>query len=113
MVTNNFKKIVFLKNMPSNIVDEAIVVLKPNKLSYKTETSVKDFECKNKFTKNEKEDDFIVKEAEQVVLEYIKELENTKNKQRNFDLEKKYRKLKYITGIITFLYFMEIISNCG
>lgn len=111
MVTNNFNKIVFLKNMPSNIVEEAIVVLKSNKLSTRAENLAQNFELKNKFTKNEKEDDFIVKEAEQVILEYIKELENTKSKQKNCDFMKKYRRLMYITGIITILYIWEIIAN--
>lgn len=35
MVKNDLRRIVLLKNMPSNIVEEAIVVLKTNKLSEK------------------------------------------------------------------------------
>ena len=34
MQKNNVKNIVVLKNLPSNIVEEAIVILKSNKYSY-------------------------------------------------------------------------------
>lgn len=36
METSNMKNIVVLKNLPSNIVEEAIVILKGNKKNKKT-----------------------------------------------------------------------------
>lgn len=43
---------------------------------------------RNKFTKNEKEEDFIIKEAQNVILEYIKTLETVKKDNGNMKLEK-------------------------
>lgn len=110
MVTNNFKKIVLLKNIPSNLVEEAFVVLKPNKVLAKKEKTFETFEYKNKFSKNEKENDYIIKEAENIIFEYIKGMENNKQeKNENENIKKKYKKLKVITIIISILYLIELL----
>lgn len=109
MVTNGVRRIVLLKDMPSNIVEEAIVVLKPNKYAEKRSKNVECFEYKNKFTKNEKEGDFIIKEAENVVLEYVKTIEKSKNQAKVSNTDKKYRKMCYITAIVSFLYVIELL----
>jgi len=111
MVKNDLRRIVLLKNMPSNIVEEAIVVLKANKLSEKKNKKIECFEMKNKFTKNEKEEDFIIKEAQNVILEYVKTLENTKKDKNTINLEKKYRRLMYVTIVISFLYLVDIFTK--
>ena len=41
MSTENMKNMVVLKNLPSNIVDEAIVILKPNIKLKKLELLIK------------------------------------------------------------------------
>lgn len=111
MVKNDLRRIVLLKNMPSNIVEEAIVVLKTNKLSEKKNKEIECFEMRNKFTKNEKEEDFIIKEAQNVILEYIKTLETVKKDNGNMKLEKKYRRLMYVTLVISFLYLVDILAK--
>ena len=79
MDINQMKNIVILRNIPSNIVEEAIVVLKSN-------TKVKQFKTlegdKSSFNNcdNKKVDQYIVKEAEDVIAHYIENVENKKNK---------------------------------
>lgn len=109
MVTNGVRRIVLLKDMPSNIVEEAIVVLKANKLTQKKSKDIECFEYKNKFTKNEKEGDFIIKEAENVVLEYVKTIEKSKSQAKVSNTDKKYKKMCYITAIVSFLYILDLL----
>ena len=64
MEQEQMKNIVVLKNLPSNIIDEAFVILKSN-------TKIKSLERvdKNNHIQEEqrKEDDYIVREAEMVI----------------------------------------------
>ena len=49
MEENKMKNLIVLKNLPSNIIEEAFIVLKDNK-------KVKNIEYTNKFTLENKED---------------------------------------------------------
>ena len=78
METSNLKNMVVLKNLPSNIVDEAIIVLKTNKKAKKLQK----IEKNNKTTENEenkKDKEYILKEAEMLVNNYISKIENKDN----------------------------------
>ena len=106
MDISNMKNMVVLKNLPSNIVDEAIVILKSNKKIKKLEYA----ESKLNNSKNNNENknnnnDYIVNEAEMIISNYISNLEKPKEFNSNVkDLSKKYSKLKKITlflGIVT------------
>ncbi len=106
MDISNMKNMVVLKNLPSNIVDEAIVILKSNKKIKKLEYA----ESKLNNSKNNNENknnnnDYIVNEAEMIISNYISNLEKPKEFNSNAkDLSKKYSKLKKITlflGIVT------------
>lgn len=73
METSEAKQMITLKNLPSNLVEEAIVVLKTNQ-------KVKNLEYMKKKAKEieqnkEPEDFYLIKEAEMVVNEYIRKLE--------------------------------------
>ena len=109
MDIGDMKNIIVLKNLPSNIIEEAIVVFKDNK-----KTKIKE---SSKNLENEEEKigkEYIVKEAEMIVSNYITDIE--KQKQQNSknikNIAKKYKRLKYITtflvviltGIIFFLF---------
>ena len=110
------KNIVVLKNLPSNLVDEAIVVLKSNKKIKKIEYSEKknlkkgnsNIDIKNK-------QDYIIKEAEIVISDYITKLENQNlgSKLENSDLIKKYKRLKIATIGISILLFLFIFLKIG
>jgi len=106
MDINNIKNIVVLKNLPSNIVDEAIVVLKNNEL-------IKDREVEsgqNKKLKN-KTKDYIVKEAENVIANYLTSIEKQKNKKSLEELENKYKQLKVISMLLAGLIVLSGILN--
>lgn len=109
MDTSSLKNIVVLKDLPSNIVEEAFVVLKENqkiqklelidksKKQNKDQSQVKDISEQNKNPK-----DYIVKEAQMLISDYISKIEN-KNKMENQSvqiLKKKYKKVKTLNNIL-------------
>ena len=77
METSDLKNTVILKNLPSNLVDEAIVILKPNKKVKNLEAIEKSSKSVETIT-NKKEKDYILKEAEMLVNSYISQIENKK-----------------------------------
>lgn len=107
MDTSKMKNMIVLKNLPSNLVDEAIIILKENKLIKKyqyIETKQK-AENKNVNTNVDKVD-YIVKEAENIVNQYITNMEKKSPKWKNDikKLEKSYKKsvrLNIVLGFIT------------
>ena len=90
------ENMVVIKNLPSNIVDEAWVVLKPG-----VKKKEKDFIQKVKNNKNyiNKEKGYIVKEAEIVVTEYLNDINNLKNNRKYERILKKYNNLKKVFAI--------------
>ena len=89
-------------NLPSNLVDEAIIVLKSNKKIKKLEKIEKNRGTSLEKTKKDKE--YILKEAEMIVNEYMSKIEN-KDKKEIFNKEakikyKKLRKYAIVTTII-------------
>lgn len=104
METSNLKNMVVLKNLPSNIIDEAIIVLKSNKKIKKLEKIEKIEKNKNIKDKEEKIDnkEYILKEAEMLVNSYISEIENKKQKDIfNKNIKQKYKKVKKYSIILT------------
>ena len=107
MEINTIKNIVVLKNLPSNIVDEAIVVLKNNEIIRNRELIENG---QNKKVKN-KNKDYIVKEAENVITSYINNIEKQKNKKSLEELENKYKQLKLISMLLAGLIVLSGILN--
>ena len=110
MEKSNLKNMIVLKNLPSNIVEEAIVILKTNKKIKQVEKIEKDKKIdKEKLSNNEK--DYIVKEAEMLVSNYIskleerKKLKNINNKKNN----KKYLRIRNYAFIASLIIFVESI----
>lgn len=113
MDISKMRNIVVLKNLPSNLVDEAIVVLKENKKVKKyqyVDETVNKASCKANKTANKNEKDsteqYIVKEAEMLIDNYIKKLETKSPKWKNNmkKLESKYKtsvKLNFLLGFAT------------
>ena len=101
MNASNMKNIVILKNLPSNLVEEAIVVFKENKKVKKyqyidAEKGMEENKIKN--TNNiyleEEKNKYIVKEAEMVISNYISKIETPSSKSKNNikRIENKYKK---------------------
>lgn len=108
MDISNLKNIIILKNLPSNIIDEAIVVLKQN-VSSKTYNKVKD--AQGKYTEIKKNNDYVVNEAQMHIAEYISNMNRKDTSNQNKELERKYIRLKRITKILAVLSALGIIVN--
>ena len=104
MENSKLKNMVVLKNLPSNIVEEAIIILKANKKVKKLEKIEKNKLMED--TRNKmKENDYILKEAEMLVSNYISGLEEKKEakKVKNQKMNQKYKRIKnyaYVTSLI-------------
>lgn len=111
MDISNMKNIVVLKNLPSNIVEEAFVVLKSNKKNAKLQIA-NNKKQENTVENNKKEDkQYIIKEAEMLISNYIKEVEKPiKNSKEQKKLQKKYEKLKKINRCLAVVSFISFIA---
>lgn len=112
MNIDNTKNIVVLKDLPSNMVEEAIVILKPNiKMEHipKEEKKKENIKVGAK-TKNSR--DYIIKEAEAIVTQYISNLERpNKLELKNKKLEAKYNRIKTLTVLFGIVGAFGIIVN--
>lgn len=96
----DMKNIIVLKDLPSNIIDEAIVILKDNKIK-KKEKSENEFINTN-----------IISEAQNVISEYIERLEKPKKERQNErKLLLKYKKLQILTILITGAMIISFLIN--
>lgn len=95
MEMQNMKNMIVLKDLPSNIIEEAFVVLKSNVKVHKKQT-IGEQEKIGSSTKISSK--YIVKEAEMLVADYMERYVHNQNKNKQkHQLEKKYKKLKTIT----------------
>lgn len=109
MNTGSMKNIVILKDLPSNLVEEAIVFLKENQKLKKPELIDIDIKPKKINTVEKEENikkknskDYIVNEAQMLIADYISKLEN-KNRKEDISyikLKKKYQLLKKVSGAL-------------
>ena len=105
---DKMKNIVVLKNLPSNLVEEAIVILKQDRKNIKC---VENNNLKKEIKNCGKPKDYIVKEAEMVISNYISGLEEPKAiKQRsNKKLEKRYKFMKFAIIVMSIVLIIKII----
>lgn len=118
MNPENMKNIIILKNLPSNLIDEAIVVVKNKKeskdINYKTlmqdgksraiQGYMKEEELKKIENIKKEERNYIIKEAEMVVANYIAKIENqilTENKVKK--IEKLYKKVRILNVMLAII----------
>lgn len=106
MNESKMKNMVVLKNLPSNIVEEAYVILKPNK---NLKQNIENQENQNTRISSE----YVVKEAEMVVSNYLSKIEEKKTF-KNLEVEKikrKYKKLKNTSVILVGILILNIFIN--
>lgn len=108
MEVNKMKNIVVLKNLPSNLIDEAFVIFKPNKKVKMQDYIEQQPQGKEVKTKSN-ERDYMIKEAEMVISNYLSNIEKSKQMKSLTikQLEARYKKLK----ILTYLLGTTIIIN--
>lgn len=108
---DKMKNIVVLKNLPSNIVEEAIVILKGDKKRIECiKKHIKNSSSKREIKSVDKPKDYIVKEAEMVISNYISNIESqkiVKSKKDNKKLEKRYKRMQ----IATIVMFIALVIN--
>ena len=107
MNINKMRNIVILKDLPSNLVEEAFVVLKNNQRIKNVEYADNSFE---KFS-----DEYIVQEAELIVSSYIAKIEDKdpNGKKSEKSLMKKYKLMKGLAiffGIVSTLSCMYLLN---
>ena len=106
MDIGQMKNIVVLKNLPSNIVEEAIVVLKANKKV----KNIQYIKTKEQQENRQKQGNgYIVKEAEMLISNYVKDIEESRKIKRQAEWEKKYNRQKYISFALAFVALVEFI----
>ena len=98
MNVSNMKNMVVLKNLPSNIIDEAIVVLKANKKIKKLE-KVENFKSLETEDERKENKEYILKEAEMLVSDYISKIEENKKTSKTNNV-KKIKMWAYISTIV-------------
>lgn len=113
MLDGNLRNIVVLNNLPSNIIDEAIIVLKSRKYVKKLELI--DNKSSVIYNNKKEKNDFIVKEAENIVSNYMAKIEKKQSiEKRDINIEIKYKKIKIysiITSFLLILCIMKIFLN--
>lgn len=102
----NNKNMVILKNLPSNIVQEAYVVLKTKSQARKLQKIEKD-RAKEGI---EKQEEYIVKEAEMIVEEYVNKIQNQDKKVIvNLKSKKSYKRLKNYAFISSTIIILQVL----
>ncbi len=107
MQDSNLKNIVVLKNLPSNLVDEAIVILKSKKTAKRLEFIEKKSNITYNRTKENK--DYVIREAESVISNYISKLEKNNRKKTDNNIETKYKKIKIYSIFVSIILIFCLI----
>ena len=111
MKQNDMKNIIVLKDLQSNLIEEAIVFLKENKKIHKYQM----VDAKENKEKQEKEQDnqYIVKEAEMLLKSYTENLEKQSPKWKNNmkKLEKRYKNSVKLNFVFLFTTVLTIVFS--
>lgn len=123
MNQSNMKNVIILKNLPSNLIDEAIMVVKDKKkvkdinysdfIKYKEENGIIQGDMKiedlKKIENIKKEDrKYVIKEAEVVVTNYIKRIEDNLSDRKLDKLKKSYKKSKLLNILLAMTTIISI-----
>jgi len=110
MESSKLKNMVILRNLPSNLVEEAIVVLKSGKKVKKLEKIEKNRNAEG-LERIKKDNSYVLKEAEMLISNYIVKLENNKHLERKKSVKhnKKYIRLKNYAYIASFVILVQMI----
>lgn len=109
MESSKMKNMVVLKNLPSNMVEEAIIIFKQTQKIKQKEFIDRGNKIKSIVEQN-KSTEYILKEAEMLVNDYINNIENKKDKTDKY-IKQKYNKLKKYSIISTIFLIISIIIN--
>ena len=123
MNQSKMKNVIILKNLPSNLIDEAIMVVKDKKkvkdinysdfIKYKEENGIIQGDMRiedlKKIENIKKEDrKYVIKEAEVVVTNYIKRIEDNLSDRKLDKLKKSYKKSKLLNILLAMTTMISI-----
>lgn len=108
MENGQMKNMVVLKNLPSNLIEEAFVIVKSKK-NVKTLEYIDKKENGKKQENGKDTKDYIIREAESVLSSYIHAMEKKDKKQENTAINKKYKMLKIYSIVVTILMVGSIL----
>ena len=119
MNQSNMKNVIILKNLPSNLIDEAIMVVKDKKkvkdinysdfIKYKEENGIIQGDMRIEDLKKienikKEERNYIIKEAEMVVANYIAKIENQILAEKKVKkIEKLYKKVRILNVMLAII----------
>jgi len=110
MESSDMKNMVVLKNIPSNMVEEAIIIFKETQKVKQIELIDKGKKA-NSTEAQPKSRDYILKEAEMLVSDYINKIENKRKISNNKDMIDKYKNLQKYSIVSTVLLIISLIIN--
>lgn len=100
------KNVVVLKNLPSNLIEEAFVVVKSRKVAKNLER----IDCKqNGFDDKCKDDGYIVREAESVLSSYVRIVEKKDEKKVDLGVKRRYNVIKIYSILVTIAFVIAVI----
>jgi hypothetical protein len=110
MESSDMKNMVVLKNLPSNMVEEAIIIFKESQ-KVKQKELIDKSKNMNSIQIESKSKDYILKEAEMLVTDYINKIEDKKNTLSNKNIKERYENLKIYSITSTILLAISLIIN--
>lgn len=106
MEKGKMKNVVVLRNLPSNLIDEAFVVVKSKNVA----RSLERIDGKNEnIDRKNKDDGYIVREAESVLSSYVSLVEKKDDKKVDFGIKRRYNMLKIYGVLVTVAFVVAVI----
>ena len=100
------KNVVVLRNLPSNLVEEAFVDVKSRKVA----RSLECIDRKNrKIDGDSKDDGYIVREAESVLSSYASFVEKKEGRKVDIGIKRKYDMLKIYGVLVTIAFVIAVV----
>lgn len=100
------KNVVVLRNLPSNLIEEAFVVVKSKKVA----RSLERIDGKNEnIDRKNKDDGYIVREAESVLSSYVSLVEKKDDKKVEFGIKRRYKMLKIYGVLVTVAFVVAVV----
>lgn len=100
------KNVVVLRNLPSNLIEEAFVVVKSKKIA----KSLERIDAKNEnIERRNKDDGYIIREAESVLTSFVSLMEKKERKKVDLGLNRRYNMLKIYGVLVTVAFMVAII----
>ena len=106
----DMKNMVVIRNLPSNIVEEAWVVIKPE-VKNKEKELIK--RMKNNNFSSKAKTSYVLEEARTVIADYLKNINSYKDKKKYNDIIKKYNKQKKVSLILFGVLMIMLIFLIG